>query len=177
DVYPGVDLVYYGNQRKLEYDFVVQPGADPKVIKLAVASARSVAGIDADGDLVVQADGGEVRFHKPVIYQPASEAYGKWADKRQGQTEKTLIAGGYTIDEKNQVAFAVSDYDRTKPLVIDPVLAYSTYLGGSGDDFGNGIAVDSLGNAYVTGQTASTDFPLVNPMQSANKGNNVFISK
>jgi uncharacterized repeat protein (TIGR01451 family) len=171
DIYPGVDLVYYGNQGQLEYDFVVQPGADPNVIELAVASAGSLAEIDADGDLVVQADGGEVRFHKPVIYQPAS------TEKRQGTTEKTLIAGGYTIDEKNEVAFGVSDYDRTKPLVIDPVLAYSTYLGGSGNDFGNGIAVDSSGNAYVAGQTASTDFPLASPMQATNKGNNAFISK
>jgi uncharacterized repeat protein (TIGR01451 family) len=171
DVYPGVDLVYYGNRGQLEYDFVVRPGADPSTVKLALVSPASLAKIDVEGDLVVQADGGEVRFHRPVIYQPSS------ADKREGTTEKTLIAGGYTIDGQKEVAFAIGDYDRTKPLVIDPVLAYSTYLGGSGDDFGNGIAIDSTGNAYVAGQTASTDFPLASPMQAANKGSNAFISK
>ena len=158
DVYPGVDLVYYGNRGQLEYDFVVRPGADPSVIRLSLTGA-SLTKVDAEGDLVVQADGGEVRFHKPVIYQPTS------TDKRQGTTEKTLIAGGYTIDEKNEVAFAISDYDRTKPLVIDPTLVYSTYLGGGGyyDGFeynqASAIAVDGSGSAYVTGFTRSPNFP------------------
>lgn len=145
DVYPGVDLVYYGNQGQLEYDFVVRPGADPSGIRLDLISAHSVAKIDAEGDLVVEVVGGEVRFHKPVIYQPAT------TDKRQGTTERALIAGGYKIDEQNEVAFAIGNYDRTKPLVIDPVLAYSTYLGGSSFNWGNAIAVDSSGNAYVAG--------------------------
>lgn len=164
DIYPGVDLVYYGNQGQLEYDFVVRPGADPSTVKLALVSPASLAKIDAQGDLVVQADGGEVRFHKPVIYQPAS------TDNRQGTAEKALIAGGYMIDEQNEVAFAIGDYDRTRPLVIDPVLIYSTYLGGSDQDHATGIAVDGSGSAYVTGYTLSTDFPTANAVQPTNPG-------
>lgn len=168
DIYPGVDLVYYGKQGQLEYDFVVHPGTDPNVIKLAVTTALPLAKIDAEGDLVVQADGGEVRFHKPVIYQPARSESGRQT------TEKTLVAGGYKIDEKNDVAFGVSDYDRTKPLVIDPTLVYSTYLGGGGyyDGFeynqASAIAVDGSGSAYVTGFTRSPNFPTTpNSYQSA----------
>jgi uncharacterized repeat protein (TIGR01451 family) len=181
NVYPGVDLVYYGNQGQLEYDFVLQPGSDPSAIKLALGSAASLAKVDADGDLVVQADGGEVRFHKPVIYQPAS------ADKRQGTTEKTLIAGGYTIDGQKEVAFTIGDYDRTKPLVIDPSLVYSTYLGGGtaagpfATTSANAIAVDGSGSAYVTGSTATSDFPTTSgAFQTSNHsatGSNAFVAK
>jgi len=186
-IYPGVDLVYYGNQGQLEYDFVVRPGADPNVIRLALGSSRIGEGaagsnrgvlthIDGNGDLLVGVEGGEVRFHRPVIYQPAT------TDKMQGPTEKTLIAGGYTVNERNEVAFAIGDYDRTKPVVIDPVLSYSTYLGGSGPDFGQAIAADSSGNAYVTGSTESTDFPTTaNAFQHVNhgagSGGNAFIAK
>src|SRR5207249_3018549 len=128
--------------------------------------------IDSDGDLLLQADDGEVLFHKPVIYQPVSQS-------GRPISEKTLVAGGYTINEQKEVAFAISYYDRTKPLVIDPTLAYSTYLGGSHNDAGAGIVVDSFGSAYVTGQTNSTDFPTASPLQSTNHslGDNAFISK
>jgi len=152
DVYPGVNLVYYGNQRQLEHDFVVSPGADPKAITLAFEGMDGVA-IDALGDLVLRADGGEVRLRKPVVYQ-----------EQNGQ--RAVIPTRYVLKAERQVAFEVAAYDATKPLIIDPVLAYSTYLGGrasafggNADDEGLGIAVDAAGNAYVTGRTLSTSFP------------------
>ncbi|MBI2829078.1 MAG: SBBP repeat-containing protein, partial [Acidobacteria bacterium] len=144
-VYPGVDLVYYGNQRQLEYDFVVAPGADPGAIKLAFEGARSIER-DASGNLILRTAGGDLRMHKPVVYQEVGGV-------------KRLIPGRYVVASKQQVGFHVAAYDRSKPLVIDPVLVYSTFLGGSGNDFGFRIAVDSAGNAYVTGGTDSTNFP------------------
>jgi hypothetical protein len=188
-VYPGVDLVYYGNQRQLEYDFVVAPGADPGAIRFAlsggpeVGSRQSAVGsgsqnqrvpqseiqnlksqIGPSGDLVVKIDGNEMRFHKPVIYQTKS------AGNRQSSIDnRQLLQGRYTLDAQNQVGFKVASYDPTRPLIIDPYLSYSTYLGGSGADYGNGIAVDREGNAYVTGYTTSTNFPTTNPIQATNK--------
>src|SRR2546426_7315233 len=145
DVYPGVNLVYYGNQRQLEHDFVVSPGADPKAITLAFEGMDGVA-IDGLGDLVLRADGGGVRLRKPFVYQ-----------EQDGQ--RAVIPTRYVLKAERQVAFEVAAYDATKPLIIDPVLAYSTYLGGSGGDQGFGVAVDAVGNAYVTGFAGSSDFP------------------
>src|SRR5437773_113123 len=141
-VYPGIDLVYYGNQRQLEYDFVVAPGADPKKIVLGLKGAERLK-IDAQGDLVLHAGGDSVRLHKPVVYQ-----------ERDGSRHE--IAGRYVLKRGNRVGFKVAAYDRSRPLVIDPVLAYSTYLGGNRVDAGSAIAVDGAGNAYVTGITNST---------------------
>ena len=153
-VYPGIDLIYYGNQRQLEYDFIVAPGADPKAVRLAFEGADKLA-IDKQGDLVVKAVGGDVRLHKPRVYQDIN-----------GQQRE--IEGGYVLHRakshsKDQVGFQVVAYDKNKPLVIDPVLVYSTYLGGSGLDSGASIAVDSLGSAYVAGSTTSPDFPVLTP--------------
>jgi hypothetical protein len=171
-VYPGVDLLYYGNQGQLEYDLVVAPGADPRAIRLDVATdlahvgaglvpARGRRGrpqgaplrIDSQGDLVVKVGGDELRFHKPVIYQPATSS------SLEPRTDKLPIQGRYKLTGRNQVTFEVGSYDRTKPLVIDPVLSYSTFLGGSNADYALGIAVDAGGNAYVTGYSYSTNFP------------------
>src|SRR2546428_3707820 len=165
DVYPGVNLVYYGNQRQLEHDFVVSPGADPKAITLAFEGMDGVA-IDALGDLVLRADGGEVRLRKPVVYQ-----------EQNGQ--RAVIPTRYVLKAERQVAFEVAAYDATKPLIIDPVLAYSTYLGGGGDDFGNGIAVDAAGSAYVTGLTQSSNFPttLGAVQPTSHGGAEVFVTK
>jgi Beta-propeller repeat len=163
-VYPGVDLVYYSNQGQLEYDFVVAPGADPRVIRLDVgavgepprAHGHAPLRIAVNGDLVVKIDGGEVRLHQPVVYQPS---------RTPKPESRTPIQGRYRLTKRSEISFEVGSYDRTKPLVIDPALSYSTYLGGSGGESGQGIAVDSAGNAYVTGGTESTDFPTVNPLQ------------
>ena len=170
NVYPGVDLVYYGDQGQLEYDFVVQPGTDPEAIKLALRSTPTSDGaagsensppakIERNGDLLVRVNGGEVRFHKPVIYQPAS------SNDAQKTKDRIPVDGQFTINTQNEIGFAVLDYDKTKPLVIDPVLSYSTYLGGGGYSDGfeynqaSAIAVDSSGSAYVTGFTRSPNFP------------------
>jgi hypothetical protein len=145
EVYPGVDMVYYGNQGQLEYDFVVAPAADPGAIKLSFKGAQRMR-IDGGGDLVLRLANGEVRQHKPVVFQEAGGV-------------RTEIAGRYVITGKHQVGFEVAGYDASKPLVIDPVLTYSTYLGGSGGEDGRDIAVDGAGNAYVTGLTRSINFP------------------
>ena len=165
--YPGIDLVYYGTQRQLEYDFIVSPGADPKQIALEFSGARPMLG--PDGDLVLTLDGAALTFRKPVVYQTVA---GK----------KRMIAGDYKLSG-DRVQFALGRYDHNRALVIDPVLSYLTYLGGSNFDsigytpyYGGsnasnptqGIAVDSSGNVYVTGYTQSTDFPLQNPIQAVN---------
>jgi Beta-propeller repeat len=144
-VYPGVDLVYYGNQGRLEYDFVVAPGADPRLVTLAFEGAREIH-IDARGELVLGVEGGEVRQHKPVVYQEVAGV-------------KQEVAGRYVMKGTRQVGFRVAAYDRSRPLIIDPVLVYSTYLGGNSFETGQGIAVDGAGSVYVTGNAASTNFP------------------
>ena len=193
NVYPGVDLVYYGNQGKLEYDFVVSPGADPNSIQLAINSGEQVGSrqkavgrtaqppgpepegqsaivnrkssiaaplrIGGNGDLVVGTDAGEVIFHKPVVYQPSTNYEPRRRNEEPRTTNKELIEGRYML-AGHRVTFEVTNYDKTRPLVIDPALAYSTYLGGSDDDIGNAIAVDASGNAYVTGLTRSSNFPV-----------------
>jgi hypothetical protein len=141
EIYPGIDLVYYGTQRQLEYDFVVSPGADPKAIRLAFEGVDGVA-IDGLGDLVLRADEREVRLRKPVVYQ-------------EHDGRRAVIPAGYVLRDEGQVSFEVAAFDTTKPLIIDPVLAYSTYLGGGGVDEGTAIAVDGAGNAYVTGTSDS----------------------
>jgi len=164
DVYPGVDLVYYGNQGQLEYDFVVQPGADPGQIALDLGAGlihgqRGVPlRIEGNGDLVVATDDGEVTLRKPVVYQPTSHDPRTTNEEPSPLCEK-VINGNYAL-KGDLVSFEVANYDKTRPLVIDPALAYSTYLGGSGGDLGYGIAVDASGNAYVTGYTSSSNFPV-----------------
>jgi hypothetical protein len=166
DIYPGVDLVFYGNQCRLEYDFVVAPGANPNAIRLNLEGAEKVR-LNAQGDLELSVPGGEVVLQKPVVYQMV-------------KGERHAIAGSYAVTKRHQVAFNVADYDRSEPLILDPVLNYSTYLGGSlgttvnpagtGIDQGWAIAVDAAGNAYVAGLTYSTDFPTPAAVNGLKKG-------
>jgi hypothetical protein len=201
-IYPGVDLVYYGHQRELEYDFVVQPEADPQAIRLSIEGAKLRL---QQGDVLMTTAVGDVYLRHPRLYQ----------EENGGRHE---VPGRYVIEGKNEVRFRIGSYDRSKALVIDPVLAYSTYvnenlgangialdparnayvvgltssngrdvvitkinadgstvlyttyLGGTLDEYSPAIAVDSKGNAYVTGGTQSTDFPTKNALQSTNHG-------
>jgi hypothetical protein len=173
-IYTGVDLLYYGNQRQLEYDFVVAPGADPRAIRLGITGAKKVA-VDAQGDLVLNMGSGEVRLHKPMVYQTTTD------DAVVSDSHKQFVSGRFVVKNHNgrrDVAFAVGPYDTTRPLVIDPQLSYSTYLGGNGYDQGTSIAVDSAGDAYVTGSTSSTNFPVTpGAFQSAFSGGDAFVTK
>jgi hypothetical protein len=155
-VYSGIDVVYFGNQRQLEYDFVVAPGADPDVIKLSFQGVRKLK-IDAQGNLALDTTAGQILQRKPFIYQEINGS-------------KRAIRGGYVLQGRHQVGFQVGEYDTTRPLVIDPVLAVSTYLGGNGFDIANGMALDSDGNVYITGFTNSTNFPTASALQPGLNG-------
>jgi hypothetical protein len=170
-VYPGIDLDYYGSGQQLEYDFVVAPGANPGVIRLGFAGADSVA-VNAQGDLVVHAAGQDITQHKPLVYQDVNgvrQAVGGRfvlldSPSRSGAPEPSPLA-------PPQVGFQLASYDTNRPVVIDPVLSYSTYLGGSGGDSGQGIVVDpATGDILLTGSTRSSDFPTANALQSTNHG-------
>lgn len=162
-VYPGIDVLYHGNQREVEYDFVLAPGADPGVIELAIEGADQVE-IGERGDLVMRSSGGEIRQRKPAVYQEINGV-------------KREVSAEYALRGYARVGFEVGDYDPARPLVIDPVLTYSTYLGGNANEEGLGIALDAAGNAYVTGSTGSVNFPKVNPFQAVNLGTDVFVTK
>ena len=161
-VYPGVDLVYYGNEGQLEYDYVLAAGVDPGVITLGFQGVEGVR-VGTSGDLVIASATGEVCLKKPRVYQ--------WSE---GSAQP--VDSAYRIKGEHQIGFALGAFDPSLPLVIDPVLTYSTYLGGSEDDRGLGIAVDAQGNTYVAGVTQSANFP-----QSSNNpgtgGEDVFVTK
>jgi hypothetical protein len=168
NVYPGVDLVYHGDQGRLEYDFVVTSGADPRRILIDFRGATKLK-VDRSGNLVAHTSAGDLRWRKPIAYQRISG-------------NRRFVACAYTRKGDHRLGFALAAYDRTEPLVIDPVLEYSTYLGGSGGDVGLAIAVDSSGDAYATGSTGSTDFPVKNAFQNSWNGSfngtpNVFVTK
>ena len=157
-VYPGVDLVFYGKGQQVEFDFVVAPGADPGVIGLAIDGADGVE-LSPAGDVQLKMDNRRFWLRKPLVYQ-------RTGGGRRG------IPAGYVLAGKNEVSLRVGQYDAAQPLVIDPVLDYSTYLGGRNGDSASAIAVDAAGNAYIAGSTRtdSLAFPLVDPLQADPKG-------
>jgi hypothetical protein len=151
DVYHGVNIVYYGTQGRLEYDFDVAPGTDPSVIQLVFQGARDIQ-IDAQGELVAHTAAGDVRLRKPVAYQKIAGS-------------KLPVAVGYMLKNSTSASFQVAEYDPRQPLVIDPILIYSSYLGGSNIDSSNSIAVAPDNTAFVAGGTFSSDFPTVHALQ------------
>lgn len=167
-VYPGVDEVFYGNNEQFEYDFLVAPGADPARVTMKISGANEIT-TEPDGSLKLVVDGGAVEMRAPVVYQ-------------QNAGERKLVGGNYIVTKSKEIRFNVGAYDHSQPLVIDPSLIYSTFLGGSEEDQGLAGVVDSSGDFYATGFTVSTDFPLANALVSTNLGaangnSNVFISE
>ncbi|UCG61674.1 MAG: SBBP repeat-containing protein [Candidatus Zixiibacteriota bacterium] len=165
DIYPGIDLRYYGKDGAVEYDFIIAPGADLSRIRIRYEGVRSVS-ISDDGELLVATKWGKLVERRPVVYQTLNNS-------------RVIVDGRYELFSDNTFSFSITgDYDPSEPLVIDPVvLAYSTYLGGSDDDYGQGIAVDGSGAIYVAGRTASTDFPTVDPYQTDQTWTDVFVAK
>ena len=145
EIYPGIGVVYYGNQQKLEYDFEIAPGADPDAIKIRFDGVDKIA-VNAQGELILNLNRGEICQPKPVIYQMANGA-------------RHEISGGYRLMDAHTVAFAIGSYDHGLPLVIDPVLSYSTYFGGNNGESAWAVTVNTNdGSIYITGQTFSTQF-------------------
>ena len=145
DVYPGIDVAYYGNDREVEYDILVEAGADPAQVRLALSGSRHVA-ISADGDLELGTATAPVRVRAPFAYQLEGQA-------------RIPVASRYVLNGDGTIGFALGRFDRRKALVIDPILSYSTLLGGSGLDEAASVAVDAAGNVYIAGTTSSPGFP------------------
>jgi len=166
NIYPGVDLVYRGEQGRLEYDLEVSPNADPARIKFQIQGARKVI-LNKAHEIVISTAAGDVIQHAPLIYQTI-------ADQRR------IVPGGYVLEGAHTVAFKLGPYDKSSALIIDPLLTYVSYLGGTGGDEGVSIAVDQNdGSAWVTGTTTSTDFPVTaSAFQNSNFGNaDIFMTK
>jgi hypothetical protein len=163
DVYPGVDLLYYGSQQQLQYDFIVAPGSDPGIVRLEFAQAEQLE-LDDNGDLLIHMAGGAVQQHAPFTYQDVDGA-------------RVEVASRFVLREDRQVGFEIGAYDPALPLIIDPILVYSTYLGGSGADRAYSVAADNSGSAYVTGVTGSISFPTQTPYQTDQGSWDVFVTK
>ena len=163
-VYPGIDMIYYGEQRRLEYDFIVAPETNPEQIEIGFEGIQNFE-ISRTGDLLLQNELAPIRLSKPEAYQEIDGV-------------KAEVEISYVAKDLHSVGFQLGAYDPGRPLIIDPVLIYSTYLGGSGFDQGYAIATDAVGNAYVTGQTAAIDFPTTaGAFQTNYGGGDAFVAK
>ncbi|HEV8131748.1 MAG TPA: SBBP repeat-containing protein [Acidobacteriota bacterium] len=164
NLYPGIDLVYYGRQRQLEYDLIVAPGADIEVVTLQFDGADDLH-LDSNGNLIIATACGEVVKDLPAVYQQIGE-------------RRVTVACRYALKGGNRVGFDVGSYDHNHSLTVDPSLNYSTVISGNGADVVRGIAVDASGNAYLTGSTTSTDFPTLGPVQQRYGGaTDAFVAK
>jgi hypothetical protein len=170
-VYPGVDLLFHGDQQRLEYDFVLAPGADPRRVRFRVTGADGME-IDARGDLVLRTGATEFRMHKPLIYQESGRVAG---------SERMAVEGGFALEETGEIGFRVGGYDRNKALVIDPGISYATFLGGAGNDqVQGGIALDtsnpSAPKIYVRGLTTDpATFPEASTLIGASPGAQAYV--
>ena len=151
NAYPGIDLVYHGNQQQMEYDFVVAPGRSPQRIRLAFTGVQETK-LQADGSLLLSTPAGDLRQQKPVAFQESNGV-------RREITVSYKLVG-------DSVGFEIGTYDKKLPLIIDPIFAYSSFLGGNDTDQALGVAVDAQGSTYITGKTAASNFPLVGPAQT-----------
>jgi len=163
-VYPGVDLVYYGSDGQLEYDFIIAPGSDPSQIQLAFEDVDAMRINDA-GELIVTVSGEQIIQQPPFAYQQMQSG------------ERQQVASHYYLNEQNQLAFQLAAYDKERALIIDPVLVYSSFHGGSGDDRAHSMVRDSSGNLYVAGETSSVNFPETSGSSSLTGDKDVFVSK
>jgi len=167
-VYPGIDLAFYGSQGHLEYDFIVAPGADPSQIRVAFGGADKIS-VTPSGDLALSTGRDDVLQRAPVVFQEID------GDRREVEGAFRLLSQS---TGRVVVGFELGGYDPVLPLVIDPKIDYSTYLGGNDKDWGKDVAIDSSGNVYVTGRTYSSSFPTHSAMGTSLNGNNdVFVTK
>ena len=164
NVYPGINLLFYGNQGRLEYDFQVEPGSDPGQAELEFNGAKRLE--LKDGALVIHGEDNSVRLDAPRVYQ---EIAGK----------QKPVKGGFVLRGANRAGFAIGSYDHTRELVIDPILVFSTYFGGSGDEHSTSVAVDGSFNIYLTGSTTSPNLPTVkgNYQTTLNGAQNAYVAK
>jgi hypothetical protein len=180
-VYPGIDLVYYGHRQQLEYDWILAPGADPRKIQLALDGVVD-ATVDAQGNLVLRTAGGTLFQHKPVAYQlfqgQRRAIEGRYVLSAPGDARPSAIRSPPSAIRNYQVGFQIAAYDRSQPLIIDPVISLAACLGGDGPDQAYSVATDAAGNIYVAGQTASANFPVTHGLSLKPAGNlDVFVTK
>ncbi len=178
EIYPGINLAFYGTQQALEYDFVVAPGADPENITISIEGAEKIE-LSDNGDLVLHVAGEKLYHRAPLTYQDDRSGAAVAAGAAGASVARRSVTSRYVLRGGNEIGFAVEDYDRSKPLVIDPVIDFSTFFGGVGSDEGFAIAVDGSGAAYVTGTTYSNNFNVFAPLQTINRGGkfDAFVTK